>query len=92
VENKKRVIALGFFDGVHLGHAALLKLCRQRAEELETIPGITPNPADLGPGCEFADRCPYCEARCREKDIPRFELSPGHYVRCLRYDSYQEVE
>ena len=61
-------------------------------QELETIPGITPNPADLGPGCEFADRCPYCEARCREKDIPRFELSPGHYVRCLRYDSYQEVE
>ncbi len=38
MENKKRVIALGFFDGVHLGHAALLKLCRQRAKELEAIP------------------------------------------------------
>ena len=60
-------------------------------QELETIPGATPNPADLGPGCEFADRCPYCQARCREKDIPRFEISPGHFVRCLKYDAFKEV-
>ena len=25
LEQKKRVIALGFFDGVHLGHGALLR-------------------------------------------------------------------
>ena len=31
----KRVIALGFFDGVHLGHGALLRRCRQRADELD---------------------------------------------------------
>ena len=35
---KERVIALGFFDGVHLGHAALL---RQTVEEAERR-GVTP--------------------------------------------------
>ena len=31
--NKKRIFALGFFDGVHLGHQALLKECVRLAEE-----------------------------------------------------------
>ena len=30
----KTVYALGFFDGVHLGHQALLRECRQLADEL----------------------------------------------------------
>lgn len=35
---KKRIFALGFFDGVHLGHQALLKECVRLAEELEMQP------------------------------------------------------
>lgn len=61
-------------------------------QELETIPGVTPNPADLGPGCEFAGRCPDCEERCRLKDIPNYEIEQGHYVRCLKYDTFAEVD
>ena len=38
MENQKRVIALGFFDGVHLGHGALLRKTAERAREL----GVTP--------------------------------------------------
>lgn len=34
----KRVVALGFFDGVHVGHAALLRLTLQRARELNAVP------------------------------------------------------
>lgn len=60
-------------------------------QKLETIPGSTPNPADLKDGCEFADRCDQCCDECREKDIPLFEVSPGHHVRCLKYKDYPEV-
>ncbi|MDL2274214.1 bifunctional riboflavin kinase/FAD synthetase [Oscillospiraceae bacterium OttesenSCG-928-G22] len=37
---KKRVIALGFFDGIHLGHAALLRRVRDIAEERDLIPSV----------------------------------------------------
>lgn len=34
----KRVIALGFFDGVHLGHGALLRAVRESADRLGALP------------------------------------------------------
>lgn len=36
----KRAIALGFFDGVHIGHGALLEKTRERAEQTGTIPSV----------------------------------------------------
>ena len=54
-------------------------------QKLETIPGATPNPADLKGGCEFADRCSECTAACREGRIPMYEIEPGHRVRCLKF-------
>ena len=35
MSEKKRVIALGFFDGVHLGHQALLRRAVERAEQMD---------------------------------------------------------
>ncbi len=34
----KRVIALGFFDGIHIGHAALLRRTVERAAEIGAVP------------------------------------------------------
>ena len=35
-----RAVALGFFDGLHLGHAALLYKVNQRAAELDLEPAV----------------------------------------------------
>ncbi len=38
MEQTKRVIALGFFDGVHLGHGALLRRVAEQAARLNAVP------------------------------------------------------
>ena len=35
MNTEKRIFALGFFDGVHLGHQALLRACVALAEEMD---------------------------------------------------------
>ncbi|MDR2357379.1 MAG: riboflavin biosynthesis protein RibF [Oscillospiraceae bacterium] len=37
---KKRVIALGFFDGVHIGHSALLRRALAAADEYGLVPSV----------------------------------------------------
>lgn len=56
MRSNKRVFALGFFDGVHVGHQALLKECRALAAQLgcETA-AIT---FDAHPQSLFSDRAP----------------------------------
>lgn len=54
-EERKRVIALGFFDGVHLGHGALLRRVSQTAGRLGLVPAAVTfdhHPKDLIPGAE----------------------------------------
>ena len=47
---KKRVIALGFFDGVHNGHAALMRRTYQVAKEIGAVPSaftFDPHPQNV---------------------------------------------
>ena len=37
---KKRVIALGFFDGVHIGHAALMRKALEIGEDKNLVPSV----------------------------------------------------
>lgn len=96
-----RVVEFGSLEDIfdrtfHPYTKALLKsvpvLGLSDGKRLETIPGATPNPADLKGGCEFANRCSECMELCREQDIPLFEVSKGHRVRCLKYKHYLEAK
>jgi len=56
----------------------------QKGQRLQTIPGSPPDLAALPPGCAFAPRCAYAEARCREAVPGIVPVAPGHEVRCVR--------
>ncbi|MFG2623016.1 dipeptide/oligopeptide/nickel ABC transporter permease/ATP-binding protein [Streptomyces sp. NPDC048507] len=52
-----------------------------RGRPLTTIPGRQPAPADVGPGCAFADRCAQVSARCATR--PELaDRADGHAVAC----------
>ena len=54
----------------------------RRTGRLATIPGAVPLPADLPPGCRFATRCPFADARCIAERPPLGAIGAGHAVAC----------
>jgi oligopeptide/dipeptide ABC transporter ATP-binding protein len=57
-----------------------------RAERLETIEGIVPNPTNLPPGCHFAPRCPHVHERCTHEPMPLYNVENRAEVRCVLYE------
>jgi oligopeptide/dipeptide ABC transporter ATP-binding protein len=57
-----------------------------KAERLQTIEGTVPRPTALPPGCHFEPRCQYRMPRCREGEIPLYEVDAGVRVRCVLFD------
>ena len=52
MSNQSRVIALGFFDGVHLGHGALLRRAAEEAKARGVRSAVftSSTPRRIGPG------------------------------------------
>ncbi|MHA1135733.1 MAG: ABC transporter ATP-binding protein [Candidatus Thorarchaeota archaeon] len=46
------------------------------------LPGETPTPIDLPPGCRFQPRCQEFGAQCKPDEPQLQEVSPGHFVAC----------
>ena len=44
--------------------------------------GDIPSAIDLPAGCPFADRCPQCQAQCRESKPELRDVGGGHMVAC----------
>jgi oligopeptide/dipeptide ABC transporter ATP-binding protein len=57
-----------------------------KAELLQTIEGTVPRPTALPPGCHFEPRCQYRMPRCKEGEIPLYDVGPGVQVRCVLFD------
>ena len=53
---------------------------KERGQRLPTIDGLVPGLFDMPPGCRFADRCEFCEQKCRDEE-PKIN-GDNHIVRC----------
>ncbi|EHD22350.1 MULTISPECIES: ABC transporter ATP-binding protein [Brenneria] len=88
VVEEAEVVSL-FDDPLHPYTRALLqavpRLDGARKTDLPEIRGTVPALSVFIPGCGFADRCPYAQARCREQPpVLRALADPTHRVRCWR--------
>ena len=52
---------------------------------LQPIEGLMPDPANLPKGCKFHPRCKQATEDCAKYHPESVELTPGHFVRCLKY-------
>jgi peptide/nickel transport system ATP-binding protein len=50
--------------------------------ELISIPGSPPDLLQALPGCPFAQRCPFAEARCRDEMPPLHPVGDGRLTAC----------
>ena len=57
-----------------------------KSERLQTIEGVVPKATRLPPGCHFEPRCPYRLPRCKEGEIPLYDVGGSVTVRCVIYD------
>ena len=60
----------------------------ENTKRLEAIEGMMADPTQKIEGCRFADRCKYATAACKKAQKMR-EVTPGHFIRCCRFDPPQ---
>src|SRR5699024_396576 len=69
-----------FHEAAHPYTSGLLKSVTSLGgaqKELYAIRGTVPTAGNFSAGCRFADRCEYCEERCRAQVPPLVEIAPG---------------
>ena len=54
------------------------------SERLSPIAGLPPNPAKLPQGCKFHPRCPHATEACMSGNVGMYEVTPGHFCRCIK--------
>jgi peptide/nickel transport system ATP-binding protein len=67
-----------------LGLLGSLPRLDHRRERLAAIPGAVPDMTNPPPGCRFAARCPFVDAKCRAEAPPLADLGAGRMSRCWK--------
>ncbi|MCU1430876.1 MAG: oligopeptide/dipeptide transporter, ATP-binding protein [Actinomycetia bacterium] len=85
---EKAPTRLLFSETRHPYTEALLKSIPKLAQpshmRLDAIAGRPPDLVNPPPGCKFAPRCPYAQARCLVEEPPLDDsATPGHAFRCF---------
>jgi peptide/nickel transport system ATP-binding protein len=55
----------------------------KRTDELAAIEGVVPDMTAPPPGCRFAPRCPFADARCHRERPPIVRLAADRWSRCF---------
>jgi peptide/nickel transport system ATP-binding protein len=82
-----------FYDPYHPYTRDLLRsiprIGRKSGGRLHTITGSVPDPYNVPQGCPYHPRCvDFMPGRCDlDREIPFYEIKPGHFCRCLLYES-----
>lgn len=63
-----------------------LPIINKRNQRIIPIPGLMPNPMNLGAGCPFAPRCPYVFEKCSIEKPKLKDFGKSHIVACHRYE------
>lgn len=60
-------------------------------DRLKPIPGLMPDPMNLGPYCSFSSRCSLASNKCFKEDPKLIHLDNEHYVKCFEYYNAKEA-
>ena len=67
--------------------ASIPRLTDVPKSPLAVIEGRVPTPAEFGPGCRFAGRCPLAEPRCAAETPPLRPVGDGRLSACFRAEA-----
>lgn len=62
----------------------------KHSEKLKPIQGSVPPLSQYPTGCRFHPRCPFAMDKCRQGDVPQFEINPHHQAKCWLHDGSEE--
>jgi len=59
-------------------------------KNLESIPGIVPDPLHFPEGCKFHPRCVFATEKCHKEEPPLVEIEKNHSVRCWHIEKVKQ--